>query len=270
MNKKISLIGAGNMGTALLDGLVHAGFDPSHIWASARSSERLQLLQNRLGIHITQNNVEAVAHADVVILVVKPQIMPQVAAQLASTIAEKRPLVISVAAGLSENFFRHHFGDECTIVRAMPNTPTAIRCGTTALYASFIAPEQRQLTEAIFNALGKSLWLEDEMQFNLATAISGCGPAYFFLLTEALQSAAKELGLPEAIAQKLTVQTLLGSARMACETDQPIKTLREQVAPTGGGAERALKVLESSDFNKLIFDAVNTAFKHYQELAHLE
>lgn len=270
MKKYISLIGAGNLGGAMLDGLVHAGFNPSHIWATARSLERLQPLQNRLGIHVTLNNMEAVEHSNIVILAVKPQIMPQVAAQLASIINAKQPLVISVAAGLSENFFRHHFGDDCAIVRAMPNTPIAVRCGVTALYASFISSEQRTLTENIFNALGQSIWLDDETQFNLATAISGCGPAYFFLMTEALQSAAKELGLPDAIANQLTLQTLLGSARMACETDQPMKALREQVAPLSGGAERALKVLESGNFNNLIFNAVNIALKHYQELAQLE
>jgi pyrroline-5-carboxylate reductase len=270
MKKHIALIGAGNLGKAILDGLVHAGFNPSHIWATARSLDGLQRLQTRLGIHITLNNIEAVEHADIVILAVKPQIMPQVAAQLASTINTKHPLVISVAAGLSENFFRHHFGDECTIVRATPNTPTAIRCGVTVLYASFISSEQREVAENIFNALGQSIWLDDEAQFNLATAVSGSGPAYFFHMIEALQSTAKELGLSDAIAEQLTLQTILGSARMACEVEQSVQTLQEQVAPPGGGTEKALKVLEAGGFSNLIFNAVNAAFKHYQELAKLE
>ncbi len=267
----ITLIGAGNLGSAILDGLINAGFSRQHIWATTGSREQLHQLEKRLGIHGSIDNIEATAGADIVILAVKPQIMPAVVAELTTTICQRQPLIISVAAGVPVKFFQQHFGQQSAIVRAMPNTPATVQASATALYANAqVTPGQREQAEKIFNSIGISIWLDDEAQLNLVTAITGSGPAYFFSLLEALESTAMQLGLPQHIAKPLILQTALGSARMASDCKESVDALRKKVTSPGGGTEQALKVLEQGGFNTLILHAVQAALQRYEELGAIE
>jgi pyrroline-5-carboxylate reductase len=263
----ISFIGAGYMGGALIGGLIAAGQKPSHLWASCPDQAYLNPLHDRYGIHITNNNLECVSHADVLILAVKPQIIQQVIAEIASITTERKPLIISIAAGVEINTLQQSFQTELAIIRAMPNTPALIRSGATALYANHLASTQhKQLAEHIFAAVGTTVWLEEEQQLLAVAALSGSGPAYFFLLLECLQETAAHLGLPENIATQLITQTALGSARMAAESDVDFHGLLKQVVSKGGGTEKALSVLEKEGFREAILHALTEAKLRYIEL----
>ncbi len=268
-NTKITVIGAGHLGSAIIGGLIASGHPPTHIWATRPSLPHLEALKERFGIHVSSSNLEGAVHSDVLILATKPQFINPVLLELSTLIAKQQPLIISVAAGVMEAQMRNTLTGNPAIVRAMPNTPALVRSGATTLFANaFVSAAQKQLAEEIFNAVGHTVWLDDEQHIYTVTALSGSGPAYFFLLMEALQEAAVELGLPANIAKTLTIQTALGSARMAQESREELSSLRTQVASKGGGTERALNVLlESGKFHKLVFQAVAAAQQRYQELA---
>ncbi|HVV67444.1 MAG TPA: pyrroline-5-carboxylate reductase [Gammaproteobacteria bacterium] len=267
----IAVIGAGNMGSAIIGGLIAAGHEPLSIRASGRRLSSLDKLK-ALGIHITIDNIEAAMDCDVLILATKPQQISTVLTELAPLIEKQKPLLISVAAGSEEARLRKQLPGNPSIVIAMPNTPALIRSGVTTLYANaFVTKAQKQLVEEIFNAVGHTIWLDNEQHLHTITALSGTGPAYFFLLMEALQQAAIQLGLPDNIAKTLTIHTALGSARMAEESQQDLDMLRKQVTSPGGGTERALSVLlESNKFHTLVFQAVQAAQQRYQEMATKE
>lgn len=268
-NTIITVIGAGHMGGAIIGGLVAAGHHPTHIRATSRGLSSLQGLKTRFGIHITTDNIAGATDCDVLILATKPQHINTVLAELAPLITKQKPLLISVAAGVEEANLRKKLQDNPSIVVAMPNTPALVCSGVTTLFANaFVTPAQKQLAEEIFSAVGHTVWLENEQHMHTITALSGTGPAYFFLLMEALQEAAVQLGLPDDIAKTLTIQTALGSARMAQESPHDLATLRKQVTSPGGGTERALNVLlESNRFHTLVFQAVQAAQRRYQEMA---
>lgn len=268
-NNIISFIGAGNMAHSLIHGLVADGFSAKNIWASNPVPAPLDDLKP-LSIHVTHDNLEAAKHADVLIFCVKPQILTTVATELAEIIQQKKPLVISIAAGVRESDLRHWLGGEAAIVRCMPNTPALVSCGATALYANpHVTVEQKNLAESILRAVGITVWLENEKLLDAVTALSGSGPAYFFLIMEALENAATELGLPRNVARLLTLQTALGSARMALESSQPLEKLRQQVTSPGGTTERALQVLEQEQLPKILANAVKAANQRADELATL-
>ena len=268
-NTIITVIGAGHMGSAIIGGLVAAGHPPARIRATGRGLSSLEGLKARFGIHITTDNVEGATDCDVLILATKPQHISTVLTELAPLIAKQKPLLISVAAGVEEANLRKVLQGNPSIVVAMPNTPALVRSGVTTLFANACVTEtQKQLAEEIFNAVGHTVWLENEQHIHTITALSGTGPAYFFLLMEALQEAAVQLGLPDDIAKTLTIQTALGSARMAQESPHDLATLRKQVTSPGGGTERALNVLlELNRFHTLVFQAVQAAQRRYQEMA---
>lgn len=264
----IAIIGAGHLGSALIGGLIAAGYDANRIWGTAPTSEQLAELRQRLGIQISTDNRIAAEQADIVILAVKPIHISKVTAELAEL--QHKPLIISVAAGTPEHQLHSALGNSVSIIRAMPNTPALIGCGATALYAnSFVTETQKQQAEDLFSAVGTIVWLENEEHLFTVTALSGSGPAYFFLLMAALEEAGIKLGLPQKIAHELTVQTALGSARMASESRQSPEDLCNQVASPGGGTEQALHVLESQKFRDLMLQAVSAAEQRYRNLAKI-
>ncbi len=223
----IAFIGAGNMARCLIGGLIAAGYSPKRIWASNPTQTNLQELHSRYGIHTTLHNVEAAEKANVLVLAIKPQIARQVVLELAEVVAARELFIISVVAGISEIHLRKWLGTDAAIVRFMPNIPALIRSGATVLYANaFTSAEQKTFAETMANTIGFSLWLDDEALMPLATALSGSGPAYFFLTMEALQKAAVQLGMPDEMAKALTLQTALGSARMAIEIGKEPAELR--------------------------------------------
>ncbi len=264
----IAIIGAGNMGSSLISGLISQHYPRNQLWASDPSEEKRQFLHRQFGISVTPRNEEALQNAETVIFAVKPQAMEAMVRELATPIQSKKPLVLSIAAGVREARIQEWLGGKIAIVRAMPNTPALIGCGATALYANrFTSPSQHKLAEAILRCVGLTVWLDEENQMNAVTALSGSGPAYFFLLIEALQQAGKAMGLPEETTRLLSLQTAYGSARLALESDEPVEKLRHRVTSPGGTTEQALQILEKGAFHSLITQALAAAKKRSEELA---
>jgi pyrroline-5-carboxylate reductase len=270
MNKAtIAIIGSGNMGASLIGGLITDGYPADKIWIADPSSERLKQIEHQFGVHGTFNNEEAVKMADVVIFAIKPQIFATVATTLAETIQTKKPLVMSIAAGIRETTIQQWLGGNFAIVRSMPNTPALIGCGASALFANpYVTIEQRDVAESILRAVGLVVWLDDEKLMDAVTALSGSGPAYFFLLMDILQQAGEELGLPKEIARLLTLQTGFGATRMALESEASVSELRKQVTSPGGTTEAALNVLEEENLRRIFTKAVKAAATRSDELAN--
>jgi pyrroline-5-carboxylate reductase len=269
MNKAtIAIIGSGNMGASLIGGLIADGYPASQIWVTDTSLDRLKQMEQQFGITSTVDNIAAVSIADIVIFAVKPQVLSPVIHQLIKIIQQRKPLVISIAAGIQETTLQKWLGGNIPIVRCMPNTPALIGCGASALFANaFTSADQRNSAESILRAVGLVVWLTDEKQMDAVTALSGSGPAYFFLVMEILQEAGEKLGLPKDIARLLTLQTGFGATRMALESDASVNELRQQVTSPGGTTEQALLVLEKENLRQIFNDALHAAAKRSEELA---
>lgn len=264
----ISVIGAGNMGSCLLGGLIKNGHPADKIWASDADAAKLALLAQALKIHTTSNNLEAAQQADIIIFAVKPQLFADITKNLARVVQEKHPLILSVAAGIRIASMNEWLGGKNAIVRTMPNTPALIGRGATALFANdLVSREQRQEAETIMRSLGLVVWLETENQMDAVTALSGSGPAYFFLMMEALQKGAESLGLPPETAKLLTLQTALGSAQMALESNQSLEELRRIVTSPGGTTERGVSVLEEHHIRDIYLKTLQAAKLRSEELA---
>lgn len=265
---KIAFIGGGNMAASLIGGLIANGHTPESLWASDPNPERLAWLAAQFGTNTYEDNNQAIEQADVVILAVKPQVIAGVVMGLAQAVQRRKPLVISIAAGIREQELGAWLGGEVALVRAMPNTPAMLQAGATALHASeLVSPEQAGLAESILRAVGLIQWVPDESMLDTVTALSGSGPAYFFLLMEIMEEIAIELGLPEETARLLTMQTALGAARMALECEDSSAELRKKVTSPGGTTERALKVLEAGDIRRLFGAALTQARDRSRELS---
>lgn len=266
-NINIAFIGAGNMASSLIGGLIADGYSPKHIWASNLLVEKLQQLETQFGIHTTSDNLMAAENADVLVLSVKPQILHEVATELAPLLQRRRPLIISIAAMIPMRLLEQWLGADLAIVRCMPNTPALIGCGATGMFANAnINPQQHSIAENIMRAVGLTVWIEQEKMMDIVTALSGSGPAYFFLTIEALQHAAIKLGLPHDAARLLTLQTALGAARLALETNTEITELRQQVTSPGGTTERAVAVLEQGQLRELYLQALKAGIARADEL----
>ena len=230
--------------------------------------QQLDHIGQRFGVITRQDNQAAASGADIVVLAVKPQVAGQVAGELAGLLVRQHSLVISIAAGIRTAALRHWIGEHTPIVRCMPNTPALVQSGATALYATAsVSAAQRDSAETILRAVGLTLWLDDEAQMDAVTALSGSGPAYFFLFMEALQKAGCELGLPEPTARLLTLQTALGAARMALESAEEPATLRQRVTSPGGTTERAIQIFQQQNFDALVLRALEAAAARSAELA---
>jgi pyrroline-5-carboxylate reductase len=264
----LAFIGGGNMARSLIGGLIADGWAPGRIQVADPDAARTTQLAERFPLITTRDNSEAIAGADAVILAVKPQILHEVATQIAPAIREQQPVVISVAAGIRETSLRDWLGDQTAIVRCMPNTPALVQSGATALYANArVSEDQRSLAETVMRAVGLALWVEDESQMDAVTALSGSGPAYFFLFMEALQAAATELGLAADTARLLTLQTAFGAAKMALESREDAATLRQRVTSPGGTTERAIEVFRQEGLETIALRALQAAAERSRELA---
>lgn len=264
----IAFIGGGNMTRSLVGGLIADGVSPARLQVAEPDPDRRAALQRDFGLRVTTDNTAAAKAAGVVLIAVKPQVMPGVARELAGPLAESGALVISVAAGIRSDDLARWLGGGTPVVRAMPNTPALLGCGATVLCAGPGADTgHRELAEAILRAVGSVSWVEEEVQLDAVTALSGSGPAYFFLLAEAMADAAAELGLPPELARLLAVETALGAARMAIESDADIAELRHRVTSPGGTTEAAIDALEAGGFRALVAGAVKRAEARSRELA---
>src|SRR5471032_2210571 len=224
---RIAFIGAGNMAASLIGGLRAKGLDAAHIRASAPGAETRARVSAEHGIEVFADNAQAIEGADVVVLAVKPQMMKAVCETIRPSL-KPHQLVVSIAAGITCASMNNWLGEQ-PIVRCMPNTPALLRQGVSGLYATAdVTAEQRQQAEELLSAVGIALWLNEEQQLDAVTAVSGSGPAYFFLLIEAMTAAGVKLGLPADIAAQLTVQTALGAAHMAVASDVDAAELRRR------------------------------------------
>ncbi len=266
----IAFIGGGNMATSLVAGLIADGHDPRRLIVTDPEKEKLTALESRFGVRTSSDNARAICGADLVVLCVKPQMASQVCRELAPAMGERRPLVISVMAGIREQSIQEWLGGSVPLVRTMPNTPAMIQSGAIVLHATPETSEtQRDQAETILRAGGLTRWVEQEEQMDAVTALSGSGPAYFFLLMEILEQAGIDLGLDPDNARLLTIQTALGAARMAMESDDSPRELRERVTSPGGTTECALGVLESGGVRGLVTAAVSAARDRSEELSRL-
>ncbi len=264
----IGFIGAGNMASCLIHGLVNNGYLPQSIWATNPSSEKLQQLLQQHHIHISQDNRTAAEQADALIFAVKPQQLEAAARELAPLIQKHQPLVISIAAGVTEAALQHWLGGNIAIVRGMPNTPAQIGYGATGLFANrLVSPAQKHLAEFIFKAVGIALWVDEETAIDKVAALSGSGPAYFFLLMEALEQGAVKLGLSTAAAHQLTLQTALGAANLAVTQAVALPALRQQVTSPGGTTAAAIEIFEHRHMREIVEQAMQAAYQRAQELA---
>ncbi len=256
----IAFIGGGHMAGCLISGLLRTGFDAKHIRVADPDAARLEHLRQRFQVHTCTDNLDAVRDAQVVMFAVKPQVFRDAARPLSIALGKSRPLIISIAAGVPEKDIRRWLSYPAAIVRAMPNTPALIGAGAAALYAnSMVSSAQRTLAEEIFKAVGLALWIDDENLMNAVTAVSGSGPAYFFLVMEIMEAVARELGLPADTARKLVQQTAFGAARMVIESREDVALLKKQVTSPGGTTAAALKILDSDKLRGIFLQALTAA-----------
>jgi pyrroline-5-carboxylate reductase len=266
--RKLAFIGGGNMAAALISGLLKRGLQNADCVVADPSAEQRHRLTRDFGIAATDDNAFAVQDAEVVVLAVKPQQMRSVAQELAPHLVAKRPLLISVAAGIPYAALSRWVGPEIAIVRTMPNRPALNGFGATGLYApAAVGQAQRILAESIMGAVSATVWVEHEQQMDTVTALSGSGPAYFFLFMEALEAAAHERGLPMELAHRLTLETAFGAAQMARESTDTLAALRQQVTSKGGTTAAALEVLDAAGLRDIVARAVAAADRRSAELA---
>ncbi|MGR9115307.1 MAG: pyrroline-5-carboxylate reductase [Gammaproteobacteria bacterium] len=257
---KIGFIGGGNMASSLISGLIASGHSAQQIWVSDINPDTLQHLAANLNVNITPDNETVINESDVVVLAVKPQVLREVAKQAAAHIQKKQALVVSIAAGITQPSLSRWLGDNVAIVRCMPNTPALVLTGATGLHANAnVNEEQRDLAENILRSVGVSLWVDEESQLDVVTAVSGSGPAYYFLLMEAMEKAALELGMAERTARLLVQQTALGAAKIALESAESPEQLRKRVTSPGGTTERAIETFVQGGFGELVTKAIHAA-----------
>lgn len=264
----IAFIGAGNMASSIIGGLVESGHPANLISAADPFPPSLERLREIAPVNVCTDNPAAVAKADVVILAVKPQVMAEATNSIARAVRNRRAVVISIAAGVTITSMQARLGPEAAIVRCMPNTPALLGCGASALFANAgVSQLQRQYAEATLGAVGITCWVPEEAALDAITALSGSGPAYFFLFMEAMIDAACELGLDRETATAMTLQTGLGSTRMASEDNVDLVELRRRVTSPGGTTERAVENFESNGLRKLVAQAIGAAADRAAEMA---
>ncbi len=260
----ICFIGAGNMATSLVGGLIASDYPSDQLFACDIDPVRLKQVRDKYKISTGTDVCHTVNSAEVVILAVKPQVIQAVCKSIAGN--ENKPLFISIAAGVREADINRWLGGNQAVVRCMPNTPALVGLGASALFANpTVDKQQKDLAEKILSTTGITVWVNNESELDAVTAISGSGPAYFFLFIEALQIAAQELGLSVDTASRLARQTALGAATMAIDRD--VAELRQQVTSKGGTTERAIQSFTENKLFELVFDATQAAEKRSIELA---
>ena len=267
-HKKISFIGGGNMAQALISGLIGCGTEPSLITVADPNLDiREQLAAKGLNtVDPTTDSKAAVIGADIVVLAVKPQVMKAVVSTFANALDTQ--LVISVAAGLSTDLLSDMLHGYRNIVRAMPNTPAMIQMGATGLYGTEdISAEQKQLATAMMEASGLVMWVEDEAHMHAVTAVSGSAPAYMFYIIESMVDGAVALGLDREQASSLAMQTMLGAAKMAMDSEDTPAELRRKVTSPNGTTQAAIESMQGNDIGRQIGEAMQACYDRSEALS---
>lgn len=258
------------MGRSLAGGLIANGWPARRVMVADPEPSQRQTMEKRLKVKTYATNTDIAARAKILVLAIKPQTMRTVATEIAPFVRRLRPLVISIAAGIRLADLERWLNAEVPIVRAMPNTAALIGAGATGLYANALTNQrQRAVAETILRSTGVTAWVEDEPKLDVVTALSGSGPAYFFLVMEALERAAIAEGLEPATARLLTLETAYGAAKMALEGAEEPAVLRARVTSPGGTTERALNILTQGGLASLLQQAVRGATERARELADM-
>jgi pyrroline-5-carboxylate reductase len=265
---KTAFIGGGNMGEAMLSSLLSRNIcRPADISVSDASSECCDSLKKQYQVAVTENNGEAASGKDIVVLAVKPQNMAEVMESLKGHLKPEQ-LVISIAAGTKIDTLSEGL-EHRRIARVMPNTPAQVGSGMSGWTATpEVTAEQRESVKVILGAMGEEIFFDDEKYLDIVTAISGSGPAYFFLMAESMIEAAKAIGASQEEAEKLVSQTMLGAAQMVKQSGKPASILRQNVTSPGGTTERALAVFNDGGYRELVKRAIEAAYARSQELGN--
>ena len=265
--KSCVFIGGGNMASCIVSGLSNIHTDEYRITVCDPNQAKLDLLKEKYKVEICLSNKKAVKHADLLILAVKPQSIRSVINEIQSLI-KSSAIIISVAAGVKTASIKSWLGKSNVIIRAMPNTPSAVLCGATGLYTKPGTSEKtKNQVKAIFDAIGYSCWVDDEKDINAVIALSGSSPAYFFKIFEIMQDIGQELGLDEKKAFELLIQTFIGSSKMIRKMDNTPAQLREQVTSPGGTTERALNVFSKENLASTLREAMHKAYERAEEMS---
>ena len=256
----IAFVGAGNMASSIIGGLVESGHPAQSISAADPFPASLERLQEIAAVAVSSDNAEAVADADVVILAVKPQVMAAATDSIAAATQANGAVVISIAAGITIAAMQTRLGAGAAIVRCMPNTPALLGCGASGLFANDqTSAQQRDYAQSILSAVGITCWVDTEQALDAITALSGSGPAYFFMFMEAMINAGCELGLDRETATTLAMQTSLGASRMALESDVDLVELRRRVTSPAGTTESAVQSFEKDGLRDIVTNAMRAA-----------
>ena len=263
---RITFIGGGNMADALIGGLLRKDFPLQDIRVVEINADARRKLVDKYGVTCFDKPKDAVRAGDVIVFAVKPQNLREAASK--SGIADNANLAISIAAGVRLANLSKWLKGHTRLVRAMPNTPAMIGEGVTGLYpfSKAVNREDREQTETILGAVGATVWITDESQMDAVTAISGSGPAYVFYFIEAVEDAARELGLPVQIAHQLVLNTFTGAAKLAASSPDPVAVLRERVTSKGGTTERALASMAKDEVKEAIIRAIHAANERGKEM----
>ena len=264
---RLAFIGGGNMAKSLIGGLIDKGFSSRCISVSDPVKENLDQLNRKFGIATTSDNTIVVKNVDLIVLCVKPQILESVCKEIQASLNQTPP-AISIAAGIPLSLLMDWLGEDTPIIRCMPNTPALVQSGAAGMFANQkVDKKLRNLAEEIFNAVGLCCWLKKEEDIDLVTAVSGSGPAYFFLFMEAMEKVAIDLGLDQEISRKLVIQTVSGAAKMAVESDMNPTELRTCVTSPGGTTEKAVNAFLEGNIIGLFNKAMSKALERATEMA---
>lgn len=264
----IAFIGGGNMARSLIGGLIANGTPATSIRVAAPSLATRSGLSADFGVSVFETATDAIQGAGTWMFAVKPQVMRGVCESLSDAARKDRPLAVSVAAGITSGQLERWLGGEAAVVRAMPNTPSLLGAGVTGLYANpRVDAAGRTRAQALLEAAGKTVWIDDEALMDAVTGVSGSGPAYVFLLAEAMEDAAHQQGLPADAARTLVLQTLLGAARMLTESGESPAELRRRVTSPGGTTQAAIETFEDGGLRALVAEAIGNAVRRGGELS---
>jgi pyrroline-5-carboxylate reductase len=263
--QKIGFIGAGNMARSLIGGLISSGVNSDHLFAADPNEDVRDALTKDFSIQTFAENQKLIDECDVIVFAVKPQALKTVATSIS---AKESTLYLTIAAGIPSESLDNWLNSNKAIVRAMPNTPALVLSGASGLYANAnVSDEQKEIAESILRAVGVAVWVESEKQLDAVTALSGSGPAYFFMVMEAMEKAGKELGLPADTARLLAIQTGFGATKLALEMNDSPAVLREKVTSPGGTTEQAIKIFEEKGLIDIFNKAMKAARDRAEELA---
>jgi pyrroline-5-carboxylate reductase len=264
----LTVLGGGNMGRALIGGMLRRGTRPEHITVGESVEAARDALSADFGVQCTADNAAAVERASIVVVAVKPQVAGAVLTPLQPIFQRSRPLVISIAAGIRLAALETWCGADVPVVRAMPNRPALVGAGATGLFApASVSSAQREVAERVMQAVGEVIWVTAEDDLDVVTALSGSGPAYFFLLAELLTQGAIDLGLEPAAARRLAIATLHGAGQLAHAGDGDLARMRAEVTSKGGTTEAAVKAFEAADLRGIVARALEAATRRGRELA---